>query len=656
MFANPASTWLPGTVSRRIAARLAMPQVYVPAAVIVAVTAAWVLCMPRTLLIGDDLYLVRNLRDASWAKVFHGLSVDHAGNKWRPLLLLVLRAIIGAFGTRFAAYVALNSIVEIASALTIASITLRLTRGSTLLATLAGCAFVVSRFAYYNLIQVQGIMEGLAMLLMLLALRAVVVAYQERRLGALWSTPWLAALAIFTDERYLAIAPFLVAAPLLHPARRSNLRAASALALANCVAPLAYAAVKLFVFRAPLASGTGSTALKPHAAEVWAFLLSAVANMLGFNAGNGYFTGRDMGDVGVPAYVAGALVCVPLLLVLGRYVLDVARRRAASQPLVLGLVLFIPLLLTTTVTIRQEFRWLYAPFAVVVVALAAAGGRFGPRSVPAALAAFALIACVGGAVYYRQFATTVFFMHDMAVAASLRDALLRTPAQRVVLVVHRDRSFQSWAFGKGVFFRVYGLDSSRVRFVDEPQEATDETGPVTLLSVEMTEAGVVPVAMPRVVVVPYDGVRLAFEPKFDQSVVEPARSMPTPSGRGAFLFPYHGEVAGTSSLTVLSGFRCTFRRVPIVRGERLVFYVAQPRASAAPSRAFVSVRDASGAADVFSAIVPPSGAEPAWRAQNVPLARFAGRTVDVTFGADPTTADRSAWVAFAEPSLVVARR
>lgn len=656
MLANPASGWLPGAVTRRIAARLALPQVYVPAAVIVAVTAAWVLCMPRTLLIGDDLVLVTQFRDASWVKVFHGLSVDYAGNKWRPLLLLVLRAIVGAFGTSFAAYVALNSIVQIASALAIASIVLRLTRGSALLATLAGCAFVVSRFAYYNLIQVQGIMEGLALLLMLLALRAVVVAYQERRLGALWSTPWLGALAIFTDERYLAIAPFLVAAPLLHPARRSNLRAASALALSNCVAPLAYAAVKTFVFHAPVASGTGSTALAPHAAQVWAFLVSAIANMLGFNAGNGYFTGRDMGDVGMPAYVAGALVCVPLLLLLGRYVLDVARRRTAPQPLVLGLVLFVPLLLTATVTIRQEFRWLYAPFALVVIALAGAGGRSGPRTVFSALAAFALTACVAGAVYYRQFATTVFFMHDMAVAASLRDALLRTPAERVVLVVHHDRSFQFWAFQKDLFFRVYGLDRSRVRFVDEPQEATGEAGPVTLLSVEMTEAGVVPVPMPRVVVVPYDGVRLAFEAEFDKSVVEPARSMATPGGRGAFLFPYHGEVAGTSSLTVLPGFRCTFRRVPIVRGERLVFYVAQPRAAGAPSRAFVSVRDARGSAGVFSAIVPPSVDEPAWRAQDVSLARFAGRTVDVTFGADPATTDGSARVAFAEPSLVVPTR
>jgi hypothetical protein len=377
--------------------------------------------------------------------------------------------------------------------------------------------------------------------------------------------------------------------------------------------------------------------------------------MLGFNAGNAYFSGRDLGDVGVPAYAAGALVCVPLMLVLGGYALDVARRRTPAEPLALGLLLFAPLLLTSTVTIRQEFRWLYAPFAVVVVALAVAGGRFGPRSAPAALAGFALIACVGGAVYYRQFATTVFFVHDMAVAASLRDALLRTPAQRVVLAVHRDRSFQSWAFRKKLFFRVYGLDSSRVRFVDEPQEATDEIGPVTLLSVEMTEAGVVPVAMPPVVVVPYDDVRLAFESEFDKSVVEPRRSMPTPGGRGAFLFPYRAEVAGTSSLTVLPGFRCTFRGVPITRGEHLLFYVAQPRPGGAPSRAFVAVRDARGSAMVFSAVVAPPVAEPAWRAQDVSLARFAGRIVDMTFGADPTAADRSGWVAFAEPSLAAAR-
>ena len=169
-------------------------------------------------------------RHASWAKVFHGLPVDHVGNKWRPLLLLVVRAIVGAFGTSFAAYVALNSIVEVASALTIASITLRLTRGSTLLATLAGCAFVVSRFAYYNLIQVHGIMEGLALLLMLLALRAVVVAYQERRLGALWSTPWLSGAGDFhrrAVSRDRAVPRRGAAAPSrppVEPARRKRAR------------------------------------------------------------------------------------------------------------------------------------------------------------------------------------------------------------------------------------------------------------------------------------------------------------------------------------------------------------------------------------------------------------------------------------------------
>jgi hypothetical protein len=631
--------------------------VVLPALIIVAVTIAWMLCMPRALLIGDDLFIVASTQHANWFDTLvQGLTTNPPSNKYRPVLTTIFALTIPVFGTNFYAYVALNTVVEIAAALTLASIVLRLTRRNAVLATLAGCAFVVSRFVYYDVIQIYGIMEGLALLLMLCALRAVVIAYQERRPAVLWHTVWLAALAIFTDERYLAMTPFLIAAPLLYPDARLDARRLRLQALAQCAAPLAYVFIKTVVFRAPVASGTGGHELALQPIGLRMFIVSAVENMLGFNAGPSYLSGRDLGEVGTPAYLAGWLVCVPILLVLGWYAADVIRRRVPRRPLVLALVLFVPLLLTTIVTIRQEFRWLYGPFALVVVAVAAAGGRYGARSVPAALAAFALIASAGGAMYYRRFAPNVFFIHAMAVAGSVRDALMRDPSRTIDLVIGNDDSIPHWALGEGTFFQVYGLDQSHVRFVRTVADAASDAAPADVLAVDSSAAGVVPLPMPTVVVAPFHDVRFSFESEFSKGHVEPARDMPTPGGRGAFLFPYAGETAGASSLTVVPGFRCTYRNVPVERDEHLKFYIARTQPGRAAARAFVSVRDAGGSVDVFSALVPASDGGPVWRLQDVPLDRFAGRHVDVTFGVAPVAPNDQAWLAFAEPSLVLAPR
>jgi len=640
--------------ARDIAAPLAVPRVLIPS-VIVAVTVAWVLRMPRTVLMGDDLSLVVALAHVKWPDALGYVLTNNGANKYRPVLTLIFTLIVPAFGAKQYLYIALNAVVEIAAALTLSVIALRLTCRNAVLAALAGSAFIVSRFSYYNFLQIPGLMESVTLLLMLLAVRSVVIAYQDDRPRALWATVWIGLLAIFTDERYFAIVPFLVAAPLLHPSRRAHAREMLLLALSNCAGLAVYALIKTFIFRTTVATGTGGNELHPQASGVLLFLRTAVANMLGFNAGDPYYSGRDLSDLGLRAYVIGALVCVPLLVVAGFYVYDLIRRRAALVPLILGLVLFVPLLLTTTVTVRQEFRWLYGPFALVVLGLVAAHGRRRARSLTAALTAFALLASIGGAIYYRQFVSNVFFIHGMVVAGAVRDAMLRDPSGRVVLATHYDSSFQGWVFQNGAFFTAEGLDISRLRFVNEVEEAADEAGRVTILSAQMTEAGAERVDIPRVQVVPFANVRLSFESQFRKGVINSSRAMRTPGGRGVFLFPYPGEPAKMSSLTVLPNFRYTFRNVTIAANEQLVFYVAQPIASGAPSRAFVSITGRAGSRDVFSGVVEPSVSEPAWRRIVIPLAAYAGQRVEVTFGADPTNTDTSAWVAFVEPSLVVAK-
>ncbi|MDP9106236.1 MAG: hypothetical protein M3N49_09915 [Candidatus Eremiobacteraeota bacterium] len=629
---------------------------------IVVVALVWFATMPLGILIGDDAGLVWNVLHGQTASTIPQALTETANDKYRPLLNIVFSLIIPLFRANFAGYEIVNLVVELIAAVLVGAIVMRLARGNQLLALACATAFVVSRFAYFNVLQVQGMLEGLPLVFMLLAVREAADGFVLGRYDRMRRMPLWYALAIFTDERYLVIGLFIVLCALLHPSRRSQPRTFAIAAGGAVAVLLVNIGLKRLLFHEHVLVGTGGALIAIDPGQVMHFTGAALANVFGFNAGPDYLSGLDVAEAGAPGYLLGLLVAVPAFALFVAYAATAVRERRDDliRGAVIGLALFVPLLLTTAVTIRQEFRWLYAPATIFLIGVAAAAVRVELRgfAVRAAVAVFA--ASVVGSIWYRghEF-QNVFFLTSMGIASGVRDVAASDPVDTVVIADHGDRNVAHWIFYEGRFFSLYGLDRTPIMFVREPTDAHPKSANVVsvqgggVVRVSGPSAGEIANAIAQSAVVPFERPVLSFTQTFPSGTINDHSVVATPTHSGALVMPWPGPAGAVQSLTVIAGFRYSYPPARIGRRTALAFYTGRPYPNGSPTRAFVTVRDGRTTTRVFDDVLPLADAAGIkWKRRMVDLRRFAGHSVVLTFGADATGDPTSAWAAFGYPELV----
>jgi hypothetical protein len=636
------------------------------ALLIALVAVLWFFTIPHGILMGDDISLVSQVRHGEYASTIPQALTSASFDRYRPVLAVVFSFIVPLFGNHFGAYEAFNLAVEIACALLVGAIVLRLTRDNEALALGAALAFVISRFAYYNVMQVDGLMEGLGLLFMLLAVRDAADAFALDRYERLKRTVLWYALAVFSDERYVVIGLFVVVAALAHPRARAETRTLAFVTLGAVGVLAAEIVLKTVVFKQHVLIGAGGAPGVIDPGQILGFLGAALANVLGFNVGPDYLSAKDVAGTGAFGYLLGFLVAVPVLALFGAYVAAAVRKGSAGavRASAVGLALFVPLMITTAITYRQEFRWLYAVDTVFLIAVAFVAIRVEPRRIVVGTAMFALAASIVGAMWYRNFLDNVYYMRSMGIASGVRDAIERDPADPVVVAVHGDSTLPNWVFLRGAFFEVYGIQRTPVRFENDPVPVPG----ANVLDVE--GAGVLLVSGPAgrgkpgaavavsggPSVLPFGKPVRSFTADFDKGTINDTRQVATPTGRGALLMSWPGPTGSVSSLTLLDSFRYHYPPLRIERGMALAFYAGRPYPMGTPTRALVIVNDRGKDVTIYDEPLPLPVTQIDWRRHVIDLSRFAGRTVTVSFGAEATQGNPSAaWVAFGYPTLVAGR-
>jgi len=652
----------PASVAQYVAALKPSTRLALGVLCIVVVALLWFATMPLGILIGDDVGLVWNVLHGLTASTIPQALTETANDKYRPLLNIVFSLLIPLFRANFAGYEAVNLILELVAAFLVGAIVLRLARGNELLALGCALAFVVSRFAYFNVLQVQGVLEAIPLIFMLLAVRDAADAYVLGRYDRMRRMPVWYTLAIFTDERYLVIGLFIVLCAYLHPSRRSEPRTFAIAAGGTVAALLVNVGLKRLFFHEHVLVGTGGALIAVDPGQVLHFLGAALANVFGFNAGPDYLSGLDVAEAGAPGYLLGLLVAVPAIAIFAAYAATAARERRDDliRGAVIGLGLFVPLLLTTAVTIRQEFRWLYAPATVFLIGVAAAAVRVDLRGFAVRAAGVAFAASIAGAMWYRghEFGN-VFFLTSMGIASGVRDVAASDPVDPVVIADHGDRNVAHWIFYEGRFSTLYGLDKTPLVFVREPTDPHPKSANVVsvqgggVVRVSGPSAGEIANAIAQAAVVPFERPVVSFIKTFPQGTINDRSVVSTPTHTGALVMPWPGPAGAVESLTVIAGFRYSYPPARVGRRTALAFYTGRPYPNGSPTRAFVTVRDGRTTTRVFDDVLPLADAAGIkWKRRMIDLRRFAGHSVVVTFGADATGEPSSAWVAFGFPELV----
>jgi hypothetical protein len=406
-------------------------------------------------LMGDDLY--------AWSYYsqhvsFHDLLLTGSGGKYRPVVAAVLYVLFHQFGADYQAWVTFSVGLNLVIACLVFALVRRLTRGDTIIAFLAALLYITSRFSYYDVLQVAGLIEALAILLLVVILYVAVEFAESDSRWPGYALAGLYLLITLTHERFLALFPFLV------------------LLVLACVPPVLNVALKHLVFHTSFLMGTGGQALEFDPVSIMTFMVKGFANMFWVNWGPDYLSGITMSEVSPKARVLVILIVVSLAAVIVLTVVRVLRLKDRSERLgelkgfVLWLSLFVSLLLMASITFRQEYRWLYAPFVVCLVYFCYQFSRLPGRAVVkyAAIAVLAVMA-IGADSYFKQHENNVFFFYGESLADATYNSTVGrygTGMSQMTMYVQKRPDIE-WVLGGTLFLSPYlGLSNQKIVWVD----------------------------------------------------------------------------------------------------------------------------------------------------------------------------------------------
>lgn len=227
--------------------------------------------MPKVFF-GDDLANLLAYKGGDFASsLTQSLGAAYA-DKYRPVFASVMWLLFGSFNSAILPYMVVNVLLQGLSATLVFAIALRLSRGNRLVSLAIALAVTTSRFALYQVTQVTGLVEGIALTCFLGMVYCVVRASESR--DSAWRWSWLAVvsafLAIQTHERYIVVALWLFLALILLPSVRTLPRARWLVLLGASVGILVFnVAYKMGVLHLPFFVGTGGTDIHINTPSFW---------------------------------------------------------------------------------------------------------------------------------------------------------------------------------------------------------------------------------------------------------------------------------------------------------------------------------------------------------------------------------------------------
>ena len=330
---------------------------------------AWFNPLQFIVFAGDDLRTFDAAQKGFIAVSKLMTSVD----RFRPVVAFVDSAIAGWTRCDFREVASIGLAIHAANAMIFFFVLYRVIKLPFHLSAGVTVIAILNRFATYLFIQEEAIMEGLGVAA-LLALLAVSILFIERpTIGRSLLLSLFFLLIIHIHERYLVLTCPLIFIGIcgLSSSRRSGVVLTGGIT----VSALVNLGVKKLWLGTGILMGAGNRKIGFGASEICSFLWHGALNLIGINRGPAYLGLEDFPDS--PLWVQIVSVATALLSCFLRagVIYNVVSRRS-SQAAKLDLIQLVFYLLTTAVlllsasiTFRQEYRWLYPAYLAFLALL-----------------------------------------------------------------------------------------------------------------------------------------------------------------------------------------------------------------------------------------------------------------------------------------------
>ncbi len=648
---------------------------YIALATLCLINLFWFQNIRFRTLMGDDLVRWQQMHDMG--SVFGVFSFVLSATKYRPVNDLIHFVLINILSFDHTLFLFFNILLNCAVLFTLYTVLKKVSGGKAMFAFGFSLAYITSRFAYWNVISLYGILESLPMLMVLLMVYCAINFAEKIELRFLIWTIVLYLLVIFTDERYIVLLLPIVLLIVFFESSPGIARKVLFVSLA-AIPLLANLWLKWYVFHVPFLQRDINYPIDMNVFSVAKNFFLGLLNILGVNIGPDYlnligFTDCDM-----------TTMLLSLALFLGTLLAFVlaARRYNGLSPNERNweLKLFIiwgstvaGVLLSGSVAGIIELRWIYPAFVLLLIYLSYLVAHISERYLRTISYAFLfcfLLVSVKNDLYYRGFLNNYFYVTCNSIADSVYDRTVGRYGTDVAadsLYVKKFRDYNYIFQGNTLFFKPY-LESNelKIHFFDSLAEIRFDR-----LQREKT---IILVADPRTREVKdvtpdafdfherqsekYQRVFVDFIRDFPKGNINSDKHASTPNGRGAFTMVWEpNSLVPRNTLTILSGYAFTYTDVTVPPDSKLVFNIMLPYEESDGARAFIAVSDGHRETRLFNEDILPPGksGNPShkWRHVELPLHDFQQMTVSFTFGVESPTGNNVAdWIAFDEPAIV----
>ena len=406
----------------------------------------------------DDLgtyQVMTNEATTFWQKVF-----DTTANKTRYVFNVILLLVFNLAGDNFEKIDTILLAYNIA--LTFAFFLLLFSTGNTkkvirnvVIASGGALAFCSSRFSYYTMTEVLGIMEGLALIL---AVSFLTLLIKDNFCFGLkyWIANSLAFIAMYVHERYFVLFGVIFVYVLWGKVISTINLKKSCFNLGFSVFSIAFFFTQRYlVLGNRILDGTSGTDivdtfnLKTFVTHIW----HHIAYIMGLNApGNSYLNGIDPTDVPGHIYILTIIINITYVMVIVGYInylrKDCSDLKRETGIIFVSLACIMALIVSSSVTIRVEMRWVYAPCALFIVVLTHFISKIRKEkygfTVLTILLCFTLICILKQEGYYRSNWNNLYYWGDRELSSSLMENIDVSDKQvENITIISKDQWF-SW--------------------------------------------------------------------------------------------------------------------------------------------------------------------------------------------------------------------
>ncbi len=296
-----------------------------------------------------------------------------SANKFRPVYYFVLNLCYKMFLPRIYLFGIFNLMLNFLVIMLVFYVIKKITDNE-FIAFFGSVVYTVSRFAYYNISQVHGIMEQMGLLTAVLILLFLWIYIEKSNKKYFYIACILQFLVLFIHERYMALFPLLLLSIILaeNIAKPERIRCIIISTL-SFVIPFCS---RILFLKNRAFDGTGGTDIKKtfKLVDFLRHFKSGILYLLGINAGPAYLNGIEQCNVLSWIKLFNIVFISIIFVIVFFYFYFIFKNRTKKSEiknqlklsLLISSFIFLTLVCSCA-TIRLEMRWIYTPYVGFII-------------------------------------------------------------------------------------------------------------------------------------------------------------------------------------------------------------------------------------------------------------------------------------------------